>query len=73
VSDLRWAIVVCCGCGREYRCTPNTDYYHPRGTPQSERTATAGRCWDCHLEHEGVPPQPEPMMGDPMFVEPRIT
>jgi hypothetical protein len=72
VIDLRWQRVECAMCGRTYRCTPNTDYYHDPTSPQEPSTSN-GRCWECHLKAAGLPPQPEPHMGDPMFVEPSIT
>jgi hypothetical protein len=69
VSDLRWLMVRCVACRRLYRCTPSSDYFHPRGTPESERTATSGRCWDCHLAlvAPDLKGQPEPRLGDRLY------
>jgi hypothetical protein len=68
--DLRWQMVVCCDCGKRYRCTPDSDYFHDRELPVGACTATSGRCWECHLKAHGLPPQPEPRMGDPEFRHP---
>lgn len=66
--DLRWKMVTCRDCGKRYRCTPDTDYYHMAGTLRSERNDTNGRCWDCHMTANKMPPQPEPKLGEPKFL-----
>ena len=63
-ADLRMKMVTCMDCGKHYRCTPNSDYFAIDGKP---RSPVSGRCWDCHLEAHGMPPQPEPQMGDELY------
>jgi hypothetical protein len=51
--DLGYQDVKCSGCGKEYVCTPNEDYYNATD-------ANDGVCWDCLLEQKGMNPQAEP-------------
>lgn len=57
--DARWQQVKCADCGKEYQCTPQTDYYFP-----SEfvgiRTLDNGFCWDCFMGEVGMKRRPEP-------------
>lgn len=57
--DLRYADVKCADCGKEYTCTPETDYFHPAGFPD-EKTTENGYCWDCFMRFSSMPLQPEP-------------
>jgi len=52
-DDIRWEMVRCRECGKEYRCTPSQDYFEAT-------TTTDGLCWDCFLPFKGMPSQPEP-------------
>jgi hypothetical protein len=69
MTDVRWQLVTCCDCSKQYRCTPNSDYYRVHPVPA---TTTNGRCWDCHLEANGVSPQPEPQIGTEYLVPARV-
>lgn len=67
--DLRWQIVECCECGKRYRCTPDSDFYHD---PDVIKTRLNGRCWRCHLLRNGLDgEQPEPK-ADPLITAPGI-
>jgi hypothetical protein len=57
--DCRWQEVKCAGCGKEYTCTPQQDYFTPAGFTEP-KTLTNGYCWDCFMEVTGMKPQPEP-------------
>ena len=52
-ADLQFADVKCKECGKEYKCTPNEDYYNATN-------ATDGVCWDCLLVEKDMEPHPEP-------------
>jgi hypothetical protein len=58
VTDLRYQMVWCRGCGKQYRCTPDQDYFHKPET--GEPMEINGYCWDCFLEATGMRPQSEP-------------
>jgi hypothetical protein len=62
--DLRYAEVKCAGegCGKEYTCTPTTDYFHTAEQEKEgvEKTAENGFCWDCFMKVTGMSSQPEP-------------
>jgi hypothetical protein len=63
--DLRYKPVKCAGCGKDYTCTPDQDYFQPNGTDPEEWTADNGYCWDCFMKVTNTKPQPEPSYGDP--------
>ena len=50
--DLQYAEVKCKECGKEYTCTPDSDYYNAT-------TTTDGVCWDCLLKENDAKPQAE--------------
>jgi hypothetical protein len=49
VSAVAWQVVRCAGCGKEYRCTPDSDYYNNTNT-------TDGVCETCLLMDAGIHP-----------------
>ena len=51
--DCRWQDVKCAGCGKEYQCTPEQDYFN-------NTTLEDGVCWDCLMVESGMKPCPEP-------------
>ncbi|HWI67260.1 MAG TPA: hypothetical protein VNS88_02575 [Nitrospiraceae bacterium] len=50
--DLQYADVKCKECGKEYTCTPDSDYFNAT-------TTTDGVCWDCLTADVKGPPQAE--------------
>lgn len=61
--------VTCRDCRETYTCTPERDYYGDPDEP-GPRSPTEGRCWDCMLAGDGLPPQPEPAAPEPVWMDP---
>ncbi len=53
-----WQIVTCSECGKTYRCTPETDFFH-RAADLHDKRADNGLCWTCMVGTD----QPEPTPG----------
>jgi hypothetical protein len=54
--DARWQQVTCAGCGRQYQCTPEADYY-------GSTTLSDGLCTRCFLAVNGMNPETTPVLA----------